>query len=124
MRFICPLITVTDMAVSRRFYETVLQMRVQHDFGENIQFEDGLSLHEKGHFAGLIGAKPEDITSRARNMELYFEEEDIEAFAASLEAYGVALVHPLARQPWGQRVVRFYDPDGHIIEVGEPIPGL
>lgn len=20
---------------------------------------------------------------------------------------------------WGQRVVRFYDPDGHIIEVGE-----
>lgn len=22
---------------------------------------------------------------------------------------------------WGQRVVRFYDPDGHIIEVGEDL---
>ena len=21
--------------------------------------------------------------------------------------------------PWGQRVLRFYDPDGHIIELGE-----
>jgi hypothetical protein len=35
---------------------------------------------------------------------------------------GVEFVHPLREQPWGQRVVRVYDPDGHIVEVGEPIP--
>jgi hypothetical protein len=31
----------------------------------------------------------------------------------------VEYVHPLREQPWRQRVVRFYDPDHHIIEVGE-----
>ena len=28
-------------------------------------------------------------------------------------------VHPVIEHSWGQRVVRFYDPDKHIIEVGE-----
>ena len=28
-------------------------------------------------------------------------------------------VHPIVEHSWGQRVVRFYDPDKHIIEVGE-----
>jgi hypothetical protein len=36
----------------------------------------------------------------------------------------VAVVHPLREQPWGQRVLRVYDPDGHIVEVGEPMPAV
>lgn len=32
----------------------------------------------------------------------------------------VELIHPVERQAWGQRVFRFYDPDGHAVEVGEP----
>ncbi len=28
-------------------------------------------------------------------------------------------VHSIVEHSWGQRVVRFYDPDNHIIEVGE-----
>lgn len=32
----------------------------------------------------------------------------------------VELIHPIERQAWGQKVFRFYDPDGHIVEVGEP----
>jgi len=28
-------------------------------------------------------------------------------------------VHSMVEHSWGQRVVRFYDPDNHIIEVGE-----
>ena len=28
-------------------------------------------------------------------------------------------MHPVIEHSWGQRTVRFYDPDGHIIEVGE-----
>ncbi|MDX9802546.1 MAG: hypothetical protein RBS96_00715, partial [Dehalococcoidales bacterium] len=26
--------------------------------------------------------------------------------------------------PWGQRAIRFYDPDNHIIEIGEPMPAV
>jgi hypothetical protein len=35
---------------------------------------------------------------------------------------GVQFVHPLREHPWGQRVFRLYDPDGHIVELGEPMP--
>jgi hypothetical protein len=31
----------------------------------------------------------------------------------------IEYVHHLFEHPWGQRVVCFYDPDKHIIEVGE-----
>lgn len=52
-------------------------------------------------------------------VELSFETEDIDAFMYVLDQYHVTLLHPLKEGAWGQRVVRFYDLDGHVIEVGE-----
>ena len=53
-------------------------------------------------------------------MELYFETDDLDAFVAGLAAdTTVTLVHPVREYPWRQRVVRIYDPDRHIIEIGE-----
>lgn len=37
---------------------------------------------------------------------------------------GIRYVHPPKEHSWGQRVVRFYDPDLHIIEVGEAMPAV
>ena len=51
--------------------------------------------------------------------ELCFDTEDIDDFMNILNARNIPLVHPLKEYAWGQRVVRFYDPDGHMIEVGE-----
>ena len=31
------------------------------------------------------------------------------------------LVQPLTEALWGQRAIRFLDPDGHVIEVSEPM---
>ena len=39
-------------------------------------------------------------------------------------AYDIQYVHPLMEHRWGQRVIRFYDPDGHIIEVGEKMDAV
>ena len=33
-------------------------------------------------------------------------------------------IHPVREQPWRQKVVRFYDPDGHMVEVGESMEHL
>ena len=54
-------------------------------------------------------------------MELHFKEEDIDGFAARLEQRGDIryLGDGLKEAAWGQRAIRFYDLDGHIIEVGE-----
>ncbi|NMB93029.1 MAG: glyoxalase, partial [Flexilinea flocculi] len=56
--------------------------------------------------------------------ELYFEEQDMDSFLKKLEETAVAYVHQPLEHPWGQRTVRFYDPDQHIIEVGEEIRGV
>ena len=42
-------------------------------------------------------------------------------FADKLKQWDLEYVHPVIEHSWGQRVVRFYDPDKHIIEVGENI---
>ena len=34
----------------------------------------------------------------------------------------IRLIHPVKEHAWGQRGIRFYDPDQHIIEVSEPLP--
>ena len=40
-------------------------------------------------------------------------------FISKKRKYNVQYVHPVKEHSWGQRVVRFYDPDKYIIEVGE-----
>jgi hypothetical protein len=58
-----------------------------------------------------------DVSFYHNAVELYFEEDDFDGFTGKLD--GVKFIHPPVEHTWGQRAVRFYDPDGHIIEVGE-----
>ena len=55
--------------------------------------------------------------------ELYFEEADIEGFVKKLEEseLKIEFVNKLMTHSWGQKVVRFYDLDGNLIEVGTPM---
>ncbi len=61
----------------------------------------------------------DEISYGGNNFEIYFEEEDFDKFSDRLKELDIEYVHPVTEHSWGQRVVRFYDPDRHIIEVGE-----
>ena len=122
IKFVAPLLVVADMQRARSFYETVLGLKVIVDFGENITFEGNFSLHLQSHFQSLIDGKT--IKTGGNDFEIYFEYDAIDELAAHLTKAGVELVHPLREQPWRQRVVRFYDPDRHIIEVGESMESV
>ncbi len=122
VKFICPLLVVADMQRARRFYETVLGLNVIVDFGENITFEGNFALHQQTHFQSLIDGK--EIKSGGNDFELYFEYDDMDDINIHLNNNQVELVHPMREQPWRQRVVRFYDPDRHIIEIGESMEFL
>lgn len=117
--FQTPLLAVRDTERSKRFYCGLFDQRVVLDFGENITFSGGFAIQEK--FAWLTGVPEDSVRERPHNMELYFETDDLDAFMRRLEAWPepVELLHPPHKHDWQQRVVRFYDPDGHIIEVGE-----
>lgn len=122
VKFICPLLVVADIQRARRFYETVLGLNVIVDFGENITFEGNFALHQQAHFQSLIDGK--EIKSGGNDFELYFEYDDMDEINIRLNNNQVELVHPMREQPWRQRVVRFYDPDRHIIEIGESMEFL
>ena len=61
------------------------------------------------------------VCPKSHSTELYFEERNIEAFAEKLNNYEepVKYVTPLTCNAWERKVIRFYDPDGTLIEVGE-----
>lgn len=119
MKFKLPLIVVKDMALSRKFYEEVLNQKVVLDFGANITFEGAFSLQTKGTWVDFIRKTEQDVLNKPDNFELYFEEEQFEEFVERLKSYEISYVHDVIEYPWGQRVIRFYDPDMHMIEVGE-----
>lgn len=121
IKYICPLITVKNVNKSREFYENVLKQEVDIDHGENVTFKGGFALHDARHFQNLTG-KPLNTTISSKDfMELYFESENIEELETLLKSLNVEFVHKIMEQPWGQKVIRFYDPDNYIIEVGEPL---
>jgi len=120
MKYFGPLIVVEEIAPARTFYEELLGQRVQLDLGVNVSFEGNLAIHQKAHFQSLLGdAEHFPIAQRAHNFELYFEAENLQAVNLRLKAAGIRYVHEIREQPWGQQVLRAYDPDGHIVEVGE-----
>lgn len=114
-----PLLVVNDIDRSVDFYKKVLGLHVIMDFGTNKTLTGGLSLQTLDTYKEFIGK--EEILFGGNNFEIYFEEDDFDSFVQKLQTMEVEYVHPVIEHSWGQRVVRIYDPDHHIIEIGENI---
>ncbi len=125
MKFKNPLLAVTDMEKSKSFYFQVLGLRVTADFGANVTLTGGVCLQTLDSWREFIGASEQDIIFRSKNAELYFEEDDFDSFINRLEQMdNIEYVHPVKERSWGQRAVRIYDPDKHIIEIGENLKSV
>lgn len=111
-------IAVKDVALSKQFYQEIFGLEVYQDYGINVSF-GGLSLQQE--FDWLLDVPNESIVNKSHNMELYFEEDDFDQFISKLEKRNDIeyLGEGVKEAGWGQRSIRFYDLDGHIIEVGE-----
>lgn len=117
MKFKNPLLVVNDIEKSKEFYKEVLGLHVIMDFGENVTLTGGIALQTKDSWIQFIN---KDIRFCGNDTELYFEEDDFDKFVERLNLIkNVKYVHNVIEHKWGQRVIRFYDLDNHIIEVGE-----
>lgn len=120
MKFRNPLLIVTDMERSKTFYQEVLALHVIMDFGANVTLTGGVCLQTKDSWKEFINAENDDIVFGGKDSEIYFEEDDFDQFIEKIKSIeDIQYVHPVIEHKWGQRVVRFYDPDKHIIEIGE-----
>ena len=112
------LLVVEDIEKSVAFYKQLFGLQVIRDFGNNVILTEGLVLQEKKSWETLIG---KEASFGGNAAELYFVEADLEGFQRKLDDSEIEInyVHRLKTYEWGQRAIRIYDPDGHMIEIGE-----
>jgi catechol 2,3-dioxygenase-like lactoylglutathione lyase family enzyme len=110
-----------DIEVSKKFYTDVLGLAVELDFGKNVILEGGITLWEINPNHIILERLGIDSIGdrRVNRFEFYFETEDIETVCERVRTSGADFLHSLHEEPWGQRTVRFFDPDRHLIEIGE-----
>ena len=114
------LLVVKDIGVSCRFYKEVLFRTAVLDLGVYVVFEGGFCLLTEERWAEFLDSGPVPFSYGNNVCQLAFEDDDIDAFMAHLQKFpDIKMLTQLKEYPWGQRSVRFYDPDGHVIEVGE-----
>ena len=113
---------VGDVEKSKRFYVELLGQEISEDFGRYIGFKGGFSIWLAEFAHNLIfNQGDETITPARKQIELYFESKDVNSVYQQLKEQDVEFIHQIQEQPWGQQVLRFYDPDRYIIEVAEPL---
>lgn len=114
------LIVVKDIEKSKQFYHDLFGLNMVLDNDGNMILTEGLVLQDEKIWKDFLG---KDIIPENNSCELYFEEKDIEGFIEKLERLypSVKYVNKLMTHSWGQKVIRFYDLDGNLIEVGTPI---
>lgn len=114
------LIAVSNMERSIKFYKELFGLQVILDQDGNVIMSEGLVLQDMTIWKNFLN---KDLVPENNMTELYFEEPDIEGFVRKLEEsdFEIEYVNKLMTHSWGQKVVRFYDPDGNLIEVGTPV---
>jgi hypothetical protein len=123
LNFFSPVIFVRDLGVTKSFYSGILKQDVRTDYGWSFILNNGVSFWQ----IDMIHIIPEKIgynklIDRGTNrFELYFETEDIDNDYLELSKNKVRFLHPVVEESWGQKTMRFFDPDGHLIEIGESV---
>ncbi len=114
------LIVVKDIEQSKKFYHDLFGLEVVLDNEGNVIMTEGLVLQQKDIWEKFL---EREVISESNSGELYFEEKDIEKFDLKLKKLypDIVYVNELMEHSWGQKVIRFYDFDGNLIEVETPM---
>jgi len=120
MKYKGTLIVVQDCKKALKFYQDVFGFELLKDNDGNMELSNNVFLQEQKYWEKFI---EKEIVPKNNSTELYFEESNIDGFIQKLETLypETIYVNQLMTHSWGQKVVRFYDPDGNLIEVGTPV---
>jgi catechol 2,3-dioxygenase-like lactoylglutathione lyase family enzyme len=123
IKFHSTVIMTEDFEQMKSFYQEILQQKVEFDFGNCVGFKNGLSLwklKEEYPIAKNLGRTFDK--SGNKNLEICFETDDFELVVESLNKFQLSYLHKETEELWGQKTVRFYDPENNLVEIGETIP--
>ena len=123
VRFQSTVLITKRFGEMKLFYTGLLGQEVRLDFGNCITLGCALTLWElrEGYvLSEVLG--PQGVRPGNGSLEICFETDDFDNEAVRIKADNVTLLHDVAEETWGQRTLRFFDPDGNIVELGESIP--
>jgi len=115
------IVFVKDIARSKKFYTEVIGLKVLEDYQTIIFFENHFTIHNGNNLLKTIFKRSPllNFTKGKKNIEIYFETDNIEESYNKIIENRIKVIHPIEEQAWGQKVFRFYDPDNHLVEIGE-----
>jgi catechol 2,3-dioxygenase-like lactoylglutathione lyase family enzyme len=112
----------SDLEKQREFYEKFLEQKVEQDLGNCLVFENGFTLwklDKKYPISKELGYTYEPIGNR--NLELCFETENFGDAVEKVVVSDLRMLHNVSEEEWGQYTIRFYDPEGNLVEIGETL---
>ena len=114
------LVVVDDMEESVRFYQEMFGLQVIMKQEGNTILSEGLVLQDVKVWVDDIGLF---TTPYSNTSELYFEDNDVEGLVDKLTSSDILVrfQNDLTELGGGQKMVRFYDPSGNLIEVRTPV---
>jgi catechol 2,3-dioxygenase-like lactoylglutathione lyase family enzyme len=115
------ILLVENIETSKYFYVDILKLEILYDWKTMLVFKDRLAIHQASEL------QPAELTSRfiqpgkqgRGNVVIYLESDDLEESFQTLKEAGVTFIHDIISLPW-ERIFRVLDPDGYVIEIGEP----
>jgi len=112
---------VRDIEISKHFYLNVLGLSIDLDFGKNVIFKNGFAIWEiqDTHIIPLKLGINKVCDNSVNRFELYFETENLSQIYSILKSKNVQFLHEIHEESWGQQTIRIFDPDNHLIEIGE-----
>ncbi len=110
---------VKDVAASKHFYADIIGLAIEKDFDSMVLFKDDFAIHSAEIFYGYLNKPYHGEKMGHDNVDFYFTTDNLEEFQQKLKDEKVSFIHEIRLHDWGERVIRVYDPDGHIVEIGD-----
>jgi lactoylglutathione lyase len=124
MRYASTILYVPDVAAALAFYERAFGLQVGFaDPGGTyavLAGEGGGALAFASHDQAAQGVGDEARAAPA-GFEVWIESDDVPAAVQRAVAAGAQLVREPVEKPWGQTVAYVRDPNGTLVELGEPV---
>jgi catechol 2,3-dioxygenase-like lactoylglutathione lyase family enzyme len=123
--FHSPILITDKLEELKKFYIEQLGLEIDMDFGPCVSLKCGLSLWQlspEHKIAKKLGRQY--YKDGNKNFELSFETDDFENVVMELRKYNPVLLHDVELETWGQKTIRFFDPENNLIEIGETLPGF
>ena len=120
LQFNSSVLFCNDLQQQREFYEIFLNQEVELDMGSCIIFKNKFSLWkltEEFPISKELGYTYEHLGNR--NLEMCFETENFEDAVEKVLLSELRILHNVEEERWGQYTIRFYDPEGNLVEIGE-----